>query len=105
MAPLSLVPLGEGRGLEHLFDDLSPAHAGVVRAEGNLSHLSGVRDDAHLGAPEVVVEEILKPHPADEEDAPVMAPFLREPELAAGVPVHELDDLPRGKRSRNAFRT
>jgi len=32
--------------------------------------LRGVRDDAHLGAAEVVVEKILKPHAGDEEEVP-----------------------------------
>src|ERR1700723_2799945 len=54
-----LVPFGEGRGHVHFFDDVAPAHAGVVSAEGNLAFLGGVRNDALLGAAEVVVEEVL----------------------------------------------
>src|SRR5262249_22655696 len=71
-----LVPLGDRRGLKHLLDDLPPPDAGVVRAEGDLPHLRRVRDDAHLRAAEVVVEEVLEPHPAHEEDAPVEAPLV-----------------------------
>jgi hypothetical protein len=48
----------------HLLDDVPPADAGVVGAEADLPHLRAVRDDAHLGAAEVVVVEILEPHPA-----------------------------------------
>src|SRR5438445_13397537 len=76
VAAAGLVPLGRRRGLEHLLDDLPPAHARVVGAEGDLAHLRRIRNDAHLGAAEVVVEEVLEPHAADEEDAPVVAAFL-----------------------------
>ena len=55
----------------HLLDDVPPADAGVVGAEADLAHLRAVRDDAHLGAAEVVVEEILEPHAGDEEHAPL----------------------------------
>src|SRR6185503_5594453 len=65
MPPLLLEPLGGAVAGEHLLDDLSPAHAGVVGAEGDLPDLGGVRDDAHLGAPEVIVEQVLEPHPGD----------------------------------------
>ena len=37
----------------------------------DLTHLRAVRDDAHLGAAEVVVEEVLEPHAGDEQDAPL----------------------------------
>src|SRR5262245_64205047 len=90
-----LVPLRERRGLKHLLDDLPPADTGVVCAEGDLPHLGRVRDDAHLRAAEIVVEEILEPHSADEEDAPGVAVLPRESELAAGVAVHDLCELPR----------
>ncbi len=61
-------------------------------------------NDAHLGAAEVVVEEVLEPHPADEEDAPVVALLLRQSELAAGVAVHDLDDAPGREPARDSLR-
>src|ERR1700737_1100357 len=70
VAAVRLVPLREGSGLEHLFDDLPPADARVVRAEGDLSHLGRVRDDAHFRAPEVVVEEALDPTPPEKNHTP-----------------------------------
>ena len=66
------VPLGDGRVLVHLLDDLPPADAGVVGAEGDLAHLRRVRDDAHLGAAEVVGPEILEPHAGDEQHQPLV---------------------------------
>ena len=60
------VPLGEGGGHVHLLDDVAPANAGVVGAEGNFAFLGSVRDDALLGAPEVIVVKILEPHTGDE---------------------------------------
>src|ERR1700679_410196 len=71
-----LVPLGEGGGHVHLLDDVAPAYAGVVGAEADLALLRGVRDDALLGAAEVVVEEILEPHAGDEEEVPTVAAAL-----------------------------
>src|ERR1700687_1888714 len=65
-----LIPLGDGRVLVHVLDDFAPAHAGVVRAEGDFTLLRGVGNDAHLGAAEVVVKEILEPHTGDEEEVP-----------------------------------
>ena len=44
------VPLGERRRHVHLLDDVAPAHARVVRAEGDFAFLCGVRNDALLGA-------------------------------------------------------
>src|SRR6266849_1602442 len=67
---VGLVPLGDGRVLVHVFDDFAPADAGVVRAEGNFALLCGIRDDAHLGAAGVVVEQILEPHAGDEQEVP-----------------------------------
>src|SRR3984893_11392163 len=65
-----LVPLGDGRILVHVLNDFAPAYAGVVRAEGNFALLRGVRNDAHFGAAEIVVKEILEPHAGDEEEIP-----------------------------------
>ena len=66
------IPVGDGRVLVHLLDDLPPADAGVVGAEGDLAHLRRVRDDAHLGAAEVVGPEILEPHAGDEHQQPLV---------------------------------
>src|SRR5579859_7531255 len=68
--PVVLVPLGHGRVLVHVFDDVAPAHTGVVRAEADFALLRAVRNDAHFGAAEVVVEKILEPHAGDEEEVP-----------------------------------
>src|SRR5579859_8034723 len=65
-----LVPFGDGRVLVHVLDDLAPAYAGVVGAEGDFALLRGVGDDAHFGASEVVIEKILEPHAGDEEEVP-----------------------------------
>ena len=65
-----LVPLGDRRVLVHVLDDLAPAYARVVSAEGDFALLRGVRNDAHFGAAEVVVEKILEPHAGDEEEVP-----------------------------------
>ena len=73
---LLLVPLGERRRHVHLLDDVAPAHAGVVRAEGNLAFLRGVRNDALLGAAEIVVEQILEPHAGDEQEVPAVRAAL-----------------------------
>src|SRR5215470_3981416 len=64
------VPLGDRCVFVHVFDDLAPADAGVVRAEGDFALLRGVRNDAHFGAAEVIVEQILEPHAGDEEEVP-----------------------------------
>src|SRR5438067_610070 len=70
------LPPGEGGRHVHLRDDIAPAHAGVLRAEGDLAFLRGVRDDALLGAAEVVVEEVLEPHAGDEEEVPAVLAAL-----------------------------
>src|SRR5260370_37158595 len=70
MLSVRLVPLGDGRILVHVLNDFAPAYARVVRAEGNFALLRGVRDDAHLGAAEIVVEKILEPHAGDEQEVP-----------------------------------
>ena len=77
MTAVIFVPLRDGRVLMHVLDDVSPADAGVVCTEGDLAFLRAVRDDAHLGAAEVVVEKILEPHTCDEEEVPrVLTAFL-----------------------------
>ncbi len=65
-----LIPLGHGRVLMHVLDDLPPTHAGVVRAEADLALLRRIRNDAHFGAAAIVVEQILEPHPGDEQEVP-----------------------------------
>ena len=70
--PVLFVPLGERRGHVHLLDDVAPADAGVVRAEGNLAFLRGVGNDALFGAAEIVVEQILEPHAGDEQEVPAV---------------------------------
>src|SRR5205807_2003899 len=67
---VGLVPFGDGRVLVHVFDDLAPAYARVVGAEGDFALLRGVRNDAHFGAAEIVIEKILEPHAGDEEEVP-----------------------------------
>src|SRR5260221_9639763 len=59
MLAVLAVPLRDSGVLVHVLDDLPPAHARVVRAEGDLSHLGRVGDDTHLRAPEVIGPEIL----------------------------------------------
>ena len=72
------IPLGHGRIAPQPLDNLPPPDAGVVRAEGDLADGGRVGDEAHLRALEVVVPDVLEPHPRDEEDQPVVA-------LAVGV--------------------
>src|SRR5579859_3488957 len=67
---VGFVPLGDGRVLVHVLDNLTPADTGVVRAEGDFALLRGVWNDAHFGAAEVVIEQILEPHAGDEEEVP-----------------------------------
>ena len=76
VAAVLLVPLGERRRHVHLLDDVAPADAGVVGAEGDFALLRGIRDDAHLGAAEVVVEQILEPHAGDEQEVPAVGAAL-----------------------------
>src|SRR5271156_1219577 len=65
-----LLPLGHSRVLIHVLYNLPPSDAGVVSAEGNFALLRGVRNDAHFGAAEVVVEKILEPHSREEQEVP-----------------------------------
>src|SRR6202021_984563 len=76
MPPLLLGPLGwRGRHV-HLFDNVAPADARVIRAEADLAFLRRVRNNALLGAAEVVVEEVLEPHAGDKEKIPAISPAL-----------------------------
>jgi hypothetical protein len=85
--PVFFVPLGEGGRHVHLLDDVPPTHTRVVSAEGNLAFLRRVRNNALLGAPEVVIEQILEPHSGDEQEVPT----IRTPLLNIGhraIPGH-----------------
>src|SRR5437879_10522042 len=73
MITLSLESRGYALVLMHILDDLPPSNTGVIRAEGNLALLRGVRNDAHFRAAEVVIEQILEPHPRDEQEVPRIA--------------------------------
>src|SRR4030095_15247461 len=65
-----LIPIGEVGSLVHLLDDLPPTYTSVVSAEGDLTFLGPIRNDAHFGATEIVVEKILEPHTLDTKHAP-----------------------------------
>ena len=71
-----LVPFGDAGGLVHVLDDLPPADTGVVCTERNLTKLRRVRNDAHLGAAEIVIEQILEPHARDEQEVPAVGAAL-----------------------------
>src|SRR5580692_9378263 len=77
------VPLGQGRGHMHLFDDVAPAHPSVISAERNLPFLRSVRDNALLRPPEVIVKQILEPHPRNKQEVPPVLP-----------PLHHIIDSP-----------
>ena len=72
MASVLVIPLGKSGRHVHLLDDVPPAHASVIGAEGNLAFLRRVRNDALLGAAEIVVEQILEPHSGDKEEVPAV---------------------------------
>src|SRR4028118_2351083 len=72
MPPVLFVPLGNRRVLVHLLDDVAPTYPRVIGAETDLALLRAVRDDAHLRAAEVVVEQVLEPHAGDEEEIPAV---------------------------------
>src|SRR6266478_1723304 len=71
-----LIPLRDGRILVHVFDDISPAYACVICTEGDLAFLSSVRDNAHLRATKIIVEEVLEPHAGDEKKIPTICTTL-----------------------------
>ena len=74
--PVLFVPFGERGRHVHLFDNVPPAHARVVGAERNLAFLRCIRDNALLGASEVVIKQVLKPHSRDEQEIPaIVAPL------------------------------
>src|SRR5947199_6632534 len=73
MLAVFLVPLRDTGRFVHVLDDLAPADSRVVRAEGDFAKLRRIRDDAHLRAAEVVVEQILDPHSRHEQEVPRIA--------------------------------
>src|ERR1051325_1255121 len=92
---VSLIPFRDRRRLVHVLDDLSPSDAGVVGAEGNLTELSRVRNDAHFRAAEVVVEQILEPHTGDKEEVPRILPSSLN--VRHGAVAHNLAVAPAGQ--------
>ena len=60
------VPFAERGRHVHLLDDVPPADARVVSAEADLAFLRRIRDNALFRPAEIVVEQILEPHPSDE---------------------------------------
>src|SRR4030095_14848923 len=97
MLAMFLIPFSHSGVLVHVLDDLAPPHAGVVSAEGDLAFLGRVRNDAHLSAAEIVVEEILEPHASDEKEVPgIFAPFLNigHSPVGARLPVITAGDPP-----------
>src|SRR5580704_10700193 len=74
MPAVLFVPLAQRGGHMHLLDDVPPTHPGVVSAKRNLTFLRGVGDNALLGPPEIVVEQILEPHARHEQQVPAVAP-------------------------------
>src|SRR5215831_4766566 len=76
VAAMLLVPFSDRRVLVHVLYDVAPADTGVVGAETDLAFLGAVRDDAHLGAAEVVIEQVLEPHARDEKEVPAILAAL-----------------------------
>ena len=76
MTAVIFIPLCHRRILVHVLNDVPPSDARVVSTEGDFTLLSSVRDDAHLGATEVVVEKILEPHAGDEQEIPAVGTTL-----------------------------
>ena len=76
VTPVLFIPLCDGRILVHVLNDVAPANAGVVSAETDFTLLRTIRDDAHFGSAEVIVEQILKPHACDEEEVPAVRATL-----------------------------
>ena len=60
----------------HLLDNVPPSHTRVVSAERNLPFLGSVRNNALLRPPEVIVEQILEPHPRNKQEVPPILPPL-----------------------------
>src|SRR5262249_19246255 len=67
---MRLLSLGDGCVFLYVFFDLASAATGVVGAEADFALLGGVRNDAHFGAAEIVVEQVLEPHAGDKQKVP-----------------------------------
>src|SRR6266481_4101846 len=76
MAAMLFIPLGERGGHVHLFNDVAPAHAGVVSAETDFAFLRGIGNNALLSAAEVVIIEVLEPHSSNEQEIPAVSAAL-----------------------------
>src|SRR5687767_4591475 len=76
MAAMVFIPLRDSRVLVHVFNNVPPTTPRVVSTEGDLTFLRSVRNDAHLGAPEIVIEEILEPHACDKQEVPAIRTTL-----------------------------
>src|SRR5580765_2726227 len=71
------IPLGNGRILVHVLNYIPPTDTRVVSTKANLALLSTIGNNALLGATEVVIEQILKPHAGDKQEIPtIRAPLL-----------------------------
>src|SRR5437870_13454985 len=95
MATMLFIPLGERSRHVHLLNDVPPAHARVVGTERNLAFLCGIRNDALLRPPEIVVKQILEPHAGDKQEVPTVLPPLHNvinrplrPNFAVVTPSH-----------------
>ena len=66
-----------------MLDDIAPADSCVVSTETDLSFLGSVRNNAHLSATKIVIEEILEPHAGDEEEIPTIRATLLDIVLAS----------------------
>ena len=69
---MPLVPFSHRRIRFDLFEHIAPPDTRVVRAKADFAHLRPIRDDAHLRAPKIVIEQVLKPHARDEQHAPLV---------------------------------
>src|SRR5229473_8161743 len=74
--PMLLIPLGQGSGHVHLLNNVPPPHPSVVSAERYLPLLRRIRDNALLRPPEVVIKQVLKPHPRNKQEVPPILPPL-----------------------------
>src|SRR6202163_1551941 len=72
MPPVLLIPLRKSGRHVHFLDNVPPAYAGIVGTEGNFAFLRRVWNNALLGPPEVVVEQILEPHAGNEQEVPTV---------------------------------
>src|SRR5436853_346815 len=66
------IPFRHGSILVHMLDYISPADTRVVSTKADLAFLRTVRNNAHLCAPKIVIEEILKPHSRNEQEVPAV---------------------------------